>query len=96
MAAPIALLPVAPERRRAAAPEGAHDAALRRGERSAVRLTIGVAVAAKHLRHFELRPIHGPELEVRWWGGLGLRRNGLRQQIERASGGTTLVVAIRK
>jgi hypothetical protein len=90
VAAPIALLQVAPERRRAAALEGAHDAALRRAERSAVRLTIGFAVAAKHLRHFELRPIHGPALEVRWWGGLGLHRRGLRQQVERAFGGAHL------
>src|SRR5689334_17901762 len=49
MAAVVALLQVTPEGRRAAALEGAHDAALRRRERSAVRLTVGFAVAAKHL-----------------------------------------------
>jgi hypothetical protein len=86
MAAPIALLEVAPERCRAAALDGAHDAALRRRERSAVVLTIGFAVAAKYLRHFEPRPIHGPKLKVLWWGGLGLGRHGLRQQVERALG----------
>src|SRR5690242_6385135 len=49
MAAVVTLLQVAPERRRAAALDGTHDAALRRGERSAMRLTISFAVAAKHL-----------------------------------------------
>src|SRR5947209_2308572 len=72
MAAVVALLQVAPERRRAAALDGAQDTALRRGERSAMRLTIGFAVAAKHLRHFERRAIHGPALEVLGWSGLGL------------------------
>ena len=62
MAAVVALLEVTPERCRAAALEGAHDAALRRGERSAVGLTISFTVAAKHLRHFQLGAIHGPAL----------------------------------
>src|SRR5690242_6616889 len=49
MATVVTLLQVAPEGRRAAALEGVHDAALRRAERSAVRLTVGFAVAAKDL-----------------------------------------------
>jgi hypothetical protein len=43
-----------------------------------VLLTIGFAVAAKHIRHFKLRAIHVPELEVLWWSGLGLSGNWLR------------------
>ena len=35
-----------------------HDAALRDGHRSAVLLTIVVAVAPKYIRHFELWAIH--------------------------------------
>src|SRR5690348_15375227 len=66
MAAPVALLQVASERRRAAALEGAQDAALRRAERSAVRLAVGFAVAAKYLRHLPLRAIHSPGLQQNW------------------------------
>jgi hypothetical protein len=40
-------------------------------------LTIGFAVAAKHIRYFKLGAIHVPELEVLWWGGLGLGGNWL-------------------
>ena len=53
------------------------DAALRRAERSAVLLTIGFAVAAKHIRHLKLGAIHVPELEVLWWSGLGFGGNWL-------------------
>jgi hypothetical protein len=39
-----------------------HDTALRYRKRSAMLLTIGCAVAAKHIRHFKLGAIHVPEL----------------------------------
>ena len=67
-----------------------HGAALRHRERSAVLMTIGFAVAAKHIGHFELRAIHVPELEVLWWSGLGLSGNRLREQIEWAGRGAHL------
>ena len=50
-------------------------------------LTIGFAVAAKHIGHLELGTIHVPELEVLWWSGLGLSGNRLREQIEGAGSG---------
>src|SRR6202008_776456 len=66
------------------------DAAPRRRKRSAMLLTIGFAVAAKHIRHFKLGAIHVPELEVLWWSGLGRSGNRLREQIEWAGGGAHL------
>ena len=53
-------------------------------------LTIGFAVAAKHIRYLKLWAIHVPKLEVLWWSGLGLTGNWLREQIERAGGGAHL------
>ena len=48
---------------------------LRHRERSAMFLTIGLAIAAKHIRHFETWAIHVPELaEVLWWSGAWARR----------------------
>ena len=41
-------------------------------KRSAMSLTIGFAVAAKHIRYFKLGAIHVPELEVLWWSGFRL------------------------
>jgi hypothetical protein len=52
VAAGIALLDVATERCRATLLDGGHDATLRRRQRGAVLLTIGVTVAAEHVRHF--------------------------------------------
>jgi hypothetical protein len=87
MAAVVTLLEMAAENSGSAGLDRGQDAALRRAERSAVLLTIGFAVAAKHIRHLKLGAIHVPELEVLWWSGLGLRGNRLREQIERAGGG---------
>ena len=67
-----------------------HNTALRYRKRSAMLLTIGFAVAAKHIRYFKLGAIHVPKLEVLWWSGLGLRGNWLREQIEWAGGGAHL------
>ena len=62
MAAVVTLLQMAAENSGPADLDRGHDAALRRRERSAMLMTIGFAVAAEHIRHFELRAIHVPEL----------------------------------
>jgi len=87
MAAVVRLLEMAAENSSPADLDGGHDAALRHGKRSAMLMTIGFAVAAKHIRHLELGTIHVPELEVLWWSGLGLSGNRLREQIEGAGSG---------
>jgi len=87
MAAVVTLLEMAAENSGPADLNRGHGAALRHGKRSAVFLTIGLAVAAKNIRHFKLGTIHVPELEVLWWSGLGLGGNWLREQIERADSG---------
>ena len=47
-------------------------------------LTIGFAVAAEDVRHFQLRAIHRAQrLEVLRWFGLDLHRDRTRQQIQR-------------
>src|SRR5258705_5050100 len=78
MAAVVTLLEMAAENSGPADLDRGHDTALRHRKRSAVLLTIGFAVAAKHIRHFKLRAIHVPELEVLWWSGLGLIGNCVR------------------
>ena len=92
MAAVVALLEMTTQSSSAADLDRGQDAALRRGERSAVLLTIGFAVAAKHIRHLKLGAIHVPELKVLWWSGLGLRGNRLREQIEWAGSGAHLCI----
>src|SRR5215469_6734986 len=87
MAAVVTLLQMAAENSSPADLDRSHDPALRHRDRSVMLLTIGFAVAAKHIRHFELRAIHVPELEVLWWSGLGLSGNRLREQIGWAGGG---------
>ena len=59
-AALIALFEMAAERGRAAHLDGRHDASLCRGHRRAMLLSIGFSVAAEHVRHFQLRTLHGP------------------------------------
>jgi hypothetical protein len=50
-----------------------HDASLGRGERPIMLLTIGFAVAAEDVRHFQLRAIHrARRLEVLGCFGLDL------------------------
>ena len=90
MAAVVTLLEMAPENSSPAGLDRGHGAALRRGERSAMLMTIGFAVAAKHIRHLKLWAIHVAELEVLWWSELGRSGNRLREQIERAGGGAHL------
>src|SRR5262245_61509224 len=62
MAAVVTLLQMATENSSPADLDCSHDTALRYRERSAMFLTIGFAVAAKHIRHLKLGAIHVPEL----------------------------------
>ena len=82
MAAVVTLLEMTSENGGPADLDRGHNTALRHRKRSAMFLTIGFAVAAKHIRHLKLGAIHVPELEVLWWSGLGLSGNRLREQIE--------------
>jgi len=86
MAAVVTLLEMAAENSSPADLNRGHGAALHCGERSAVFLTIGLAIAAKNIRHFKLGAIHVPALKVLWWSGLGLSGNWLREQIEGTGG----------
>jgi hypothetical protein len=78
MTAVVTLLQMAAENSGPADLDRGHDAALRGGKRSTMFLTIGFAVAAKHIRHLKLGAIHVPELEVLWWSGFRLSGNWLR------------------
>ena len=81
----VAPLEMTAESGRAAHLDRGHDAPLCSGQRRTMLLTIGFAVAAEDVRHFQLRAIHGARrLEVLGRGGLGLQGNRARQQIERA------------
>jgi hypothetical protein len=62
MAAVVTLLEMAAENGSSANLDRGHDTALLHRKRSAMLLTIGCAVATEHVRHFESRPIHFPEL----------------------------------
>src|SRR6266849_8402368 len=80
MTAGVALLDMAAERCRSTDLDRGHDTALCRGQRITMLLTIGVTVAAEHIRHFRPRPNHRPD-------GSGRRRGfGVdgkpRQQIQ--------------
>ena len=80
MGAVVTLLEMAAENSGTADLDRGHNTALRYRKRSAMLLTIGFAVAAKHIRYFKLGAIHVPEqLEVLWWSGLGLGGNWLRE-----------------
>ena len=56
----IAAFEMTAENGRAAHFDGGHDASLCAGHRRAMLLSIGFAVAAEDIRHFQLRAIHGP------------------------------------
>jgi hypothetical protein len=60
MPALVAALEMAAENSSAAGFNCRHHAALRHRQRSAVLQAIGGAVAAEHIRHFELGTIHVP------------------------------------
>ena len=77
MTAVVTLLQMAAENSSPADLDRGQNAALRRRKRSAMFLTIGFAVVAKHICHLKLGAIHVPELEVLWWSGLGFGGNWL-------------------
>jgi hypothetical protein len=54
----IALFDLSSESCRPAQLDGSHDAPLRCGHRHAMLLSVGLAVAAEDIRHFQLRAIH--------------------------------------
>jgi hypothetical protein len=56
----IAAFEVAAENCRATHLDGGHDASLSHRHRRAMLLSISFSVAAEHVRHFQLRTIHGP------------------------------------
>jgi hypothetical protein len=92
----IALLNVTTERRGSAELDRAHDAMLRRGQQSAMMLTIGLTVAAEHIRHFQPEAGHLCESQKCFGGvgfgseiGRGSRSSGLEAE-------QTLLVAIRR
>jgi hypothetical protein len=58
MTASVALLDMAADSRRSTDLDRRHYTALCRRQRSIVLLTIGVTVAAEHIRHFRPRPSH--------------------------------------
>src|ERR1700741_5568644 len=62
MAAMVTLLEMAAENSGPTDLYRGHHTALRYRKRSAMLLTIGFAVAAKHIRYFKLGAIHVPEL----------------------------------
>jgi hypothetical protein len=90
MAAVVTLLEMTTQNSSAADLDRRHDTALRYRKRSAMLLTIGFAVAAKHIRHFESRPIHFPELTVLRSSGFRLSASRPWGQIEGTDGGAHL------
>ena len=63
--------------------DGGHDAPLPGGHRRAMLFAVGFAIAAKHVRHFQLRTIHAPRRsKMLRRCGLGLKGNRARQQVE--------------
>src|SRR5260221_8760429 len=70
MATVITLLQMTAENSGSAGLDRSHDTALRYREPNAVLLTIGLPVATKYIRYFQLGAIHLPAaLEVLWYGG---------------------------
>ena len=93
----IALLDMTAKRGGAAEFDRGHDATLRCAQLRVMPRTIGVAIAAEHIRHFRPRPGHRSEIQKCFGGagcgsagaGCGNRSNGLDVA-------QTLLVAIRK
>jgi len=91
MTALIALLDVTAERGGPAEFDRGHDAPLRRAQRRAMLRTIGVAVAAEHVRHFRPRPGHRRRgSEVLGHGGRRCDGRWTRQQLQGAHRGADL------
>ena len=92
MTAPIAPLDMTAESGRAAPFDRCHDASLCGREPCAEFLTIRFAVAAKDVRHFQLRALHRARgLEVLRRRRLLLRDDRMWKQIEWAGGGADFV-----
>lgn len=98
MAAAVALLDMAAQRRGPTQLDRTHGAALGYRERSAALLTVGFAVAAEYVRHFRRPGHHCPGAQKRSGGagfgvtvssGCGSKSSGL--DVEQ-----TLLVAIRR
>jgi hypothetical protein len=97
MTAAVALLDMATERRGPANLDRRHHPALCRGQRATVLLTIGIAVAAEHIRHFRPRPAQGSTAQ-KGDGSARLASMGIGRG-SRSSGlvvAQTLLVAIRR
>ena len=57
--------------------DGAHDTELVAGQRSGVLQAIGLAIATKHVSHFQPRAVHrARRSEVLWWGRFRLQGKG--------------------
>jgi hypothetical protein len=84
MGAVVTLLEMAAENSSPADFDRGQNPALRHRKRSAMFLTIGFAVVAKHICHLKLETIHVPGLEVLYWSGFGLSGDWLWEQIEGA------------
>ena len=87
----VALFDMAAERGGAARLDRGHDAPLGGRQRPAGLLTIGVAVAAEDVRHFERRAIHGAaRSEVRGRRRRRLGCDGAREPVQRTRRRTDL------
>ena len=94
----IHILHMAAESGRAAHFDGAHDAPLPRGHRRAMLFAVGFAIAAEHVRHFQLRTIHEPRRSkmLRRCGLLAQREQGEAAGRADSMPNILLLVAIRR
>ena len=77
--------------------DGRHDAPLPGGQRRAMSCAVCCAVAAEHIRHFQLRTIHGPRVQkCRDGAGLGSKGTGRGSRSRGLEAEHTLLVAIRR
>ena len=91
VAAAVTLLQVAAQGGSAAEFDGAHHAPLPARERICVLLPVRQTIAAKDIRHFELRTLHRPRgSEILRCRRLRFSGHRLREQIEGAGGRTNL------
>ena len=73
----IALFDVAAQSRSAAAFDSAHDAQLGMRQGSGMLLAIGLAIAPKHVCHFQPGAVHrARRSEVLWWSRFRLQGKG--------------------
>src|SRR6516162_4798721 len=73
----IALFDVAAQGRGTTAFDVSRDAELVAGQRSGMLLAIGLAIATKHVSHFQPGAVHRVRRsELLWWGRFGLQGRG--------------------